>query len=45
LIRASNTTPVLVLRFGAEDEASLANIQTLFKDQLQSIAPELDIPF
>jgi len=45
LVRASNTTPMLVLRFAAEDEASLLDIQANFKGQLQAIAPDLEIPF
>ena len=45
LVRASNTTPMLVLRFAAEDAESLSDIQGLFKNQLQAIAPELEIPF
>ncbi|MEH6357995.1 MAG: phosphomannomutase/phosphoglucomutase [Pseudomonadales bacterium] len=45
LVRASNTTPMLVLRFAAEDEESLTDIQALFKSQLQAIAPDLEIPF
>ena len=45
LMRASNTTPMLVLRFAGEDEAALADIQALFKTELQAIAPDLAIPF
>ncbi|MEZ5523564.1 MAG: phosphomannomutase/phosphoglucomutase [Pseudomonadales bacterium] len=45
LVRASNTTPVLVLRFGAEDETVLSDIQAHFKRELLAIAPELEIPF
>lgn len=45
LVRASNTTPMLVLRFGAEDEAALAQIQAHFKNELQAIAADLAIPF
>ncbi|MCF7980766.1 MAG: phosphomannomutase/phosphoglucomutase [Pseudomonadales bacterium] len=45
LVRASNTTPVLVLRFGADDEAALEQIQNRFKEALMAVAPELDIPF
>jgi len=45
LVRASNTTPMLVLRFAGEDEAALADIQALFKNELQAIAPDLAIPF
>ena len=35
LVRASNTTPSLTLRFEADDEASLAEIQEVFRSQLQ----------
>ncbi len=34
LVRASNTQPVLVLRFEAEDQKTLQKIQTLFMDKL-----------
>ncbi len=39
LVRASNTTPVLVLRFEANDEAGLARIKALFREQLQQVLP------
>lgn len=45
LIRASNTTPVLVLRFEADDQAELARIQDVFRAQLYAIAPDLNLPF
>ena len=45
LLRASNTTPCLVARFEAEDKASLKEIQTLFKTQLQAISKELELSF
>jgi phosphomannomutase len=45
LIRASNTTPCLVARFEACDEANLEVIQTAFRKQLLSIDSSLDIPF
>ena len=45
LVRASNTTPVLVLRFDADDEAVLERIKAAFRDQLASFAPDLPIPF
>ena len=44
LIRASNTTPVLVLRFEAETEAALAAIQAEFKQVLQQVGLN-DLPF
>ena len=45
LVRASNTTPVLVLRFEAEDEAALKRIKALFREQLQQLLPEAELPF
>ena len=45
LVRASNTTPKIVFRFEADDEASLAAIQQRFKEQLLKIEPTLDLPF
>jgi phosphomannomutase/phosphoglucomutase len=35
LVRASNTTPVLVLRFEAETEARMLEIQKLVQDRIQ----------
>ena len=45
LIRASNTTPVLVLRFEAEQQDELERVQQLFREQLQAAAPEVNITF
>ncbi|HSI45314.1 MAG TPA: phosphomannomutase/phosphoglucomutase [Methylophilus sp.] len=45
LIRASNTTPVLVLRFEADTEAALVRIKNIFKDLLLNAHPDLKIPF
>ncbi|MGI4837152.1 MAG: phosphomannomutase/phosphoglucomutase [Janthinobacterium lividum] len=45
LVRASNTTPVLVLRFEAEDQAELERIQNVFRMQLHHVAPDLNLPF
>lgn len=45
LCRASNTTPVLVLRFEGKSEAALARIQGRFGAALKAIAPELALPF
>ncbi len=45
LVRASNTTPVLVLRFGAEDEAALETIKDRFKQVLLEVEPTLSMPF
>ena len=40
LLRASNTTPVLVLRFEADDEAALERIKGLYREQLAGLLPE-----
>lgn len=45
LVRASNTTPVLVLRFDADDQAALERIQSVFREQIHAIDPELELPF
>jgi phosphomannomutase/phosphoglucomutase len=45
LVRASNTTPVLVLRFEAESEQELERIKEVFRAQLYSAAPDIDLPF
>jgi len=45
LCRASNTTPVLVLRFEAESEDSLERIKHLFREQLQKAAPDVIADF
>jgi phosphomannomutase/phosphoglucomutase len=45
LVRASNTTPVLVLRFEADTEAELQRIKDVFHAQLKNVAPDLQLPF
>ena len=45
LVRASNTTPCLVVRFEAADEAALNRIQETFRQQLLALAPGLALPF
>lgn len=45
LVRASNTTPVLVLRFEADKTEELERIQQLFRDQLASVASDLQLTF
>jgi phosphomannomutase / phosphoglucomutase len=45
LMRASNTTPVLVLRFEADNESALLRIQHIFKEILLTAQPDLKIPF
>ena len=45
LARASNTTPVVVLRFEGDTYEALERIQHEFRDALLSLAPELKLPF
>jgi phosphomannomutase / phosphoglucomutase len=45
LVRASNTTPVLVLRFDGDDAAALRRIQAAFREQLLAVQPDLQLPF
>ena len=45
LIRPSNTTPSLVLRFEANSEAKLDEIQAKFKEQLLKLDKNLKLPF
>ncbi len=45
LVRASNTTPVLVLRFEADSAEQLSQIQQVFHDQLKAVAADLELPF
>ena len=45
LVRASNTTPVLVLRFEADDEAALARIMEDFRRVMLQVNPDLSLPF
>ncbi len=45
LIRPSNTTPCLVLRFEANDEKTLTDIQNTFRKQLLAVDSTLHLPF
>ena len=45
LVRASNTTAVLVARFEGRDDAALKRISKLFHDQLLAINPSLKLSF
>ncbi|MDJ0890445.1 MAG: phosphomannomutase/phosphoglucomutase [Gammaproteobacteria bacterium] len=45
LVRASNTTPSLVLRFEADDEGALQRIQATFKTALLGVDGDLSLPF
>jgi len=45
LARASNTTPVIVLRFEADTDAALRRIQQEFRTALQPLKPGAPLPF
>jgi len=45
LARASNTTPVVVLRFEADNAAALARIQDQFRHVLSQAKPDAQLPF
>ena len=45
LARASNTTPMIVLRFEADNKAALARIQDAFRRVLTAAKPGVTLPF
>jgi len=45
LARASNTTPVVVLRFEGDTHEALERIKTVFRQQLLSLQPNAQLPF
>jgi phosphomannomutase/phosphoglucomutase len=45
LVRASNTTPSLVMRFEADNEEALTRIQGEFKHAVAALSPDLKLPF
>jgi phosphomannomutase len=45
LVRASNTTPILVVRFDAETEEALTRIKANFRSQMLAVNPDLELPF
>ena len=45
LARPSNTTPVVVLRFEADNAAALERIQADFRQALNGVWPGIDLPF
>ncbi|MDR2260302.1 MAG: phosphomannomutase/phosphoglucomutase [Azoarcus sp.] len=45
LARPSNTTPVVVLRFEADDGTALARIQQIFRAAIDAVWPGLQLPF
>lgn len=45
LVRASNTTPSLVIRFEADSEAAMHRIQEQFRQLMKKIKPNIVLPF
>lgn len=45
LVRASNTTPCLVMRFDADSEGALEQIKDRFREQMLSVNAGLSLPF
>ena len=45
LVRPSNTTPSLVIRFEADTQAHLETIQSRFREAMLQIQPDLALPF
>jgi phosphomannomutase/phosphoglucomutase len=45
LVRASNTTPSLVIRFEADSQSALERIQDSFRTAMRAIDSDLDLPF
>ncbi len=45
LVRASNTTPSLVMRFEGDNQEALARIQGEFKNAVTALDPNLKLPF
>ena len=45
LVRASNTTAALTLRFEASNDDALTRIQQQFREQLRNLAPDLPVNF
>jgi phosphomannomutase/phosphoglucomutase len=45
LVRPSNTTPCLVLRFEADSESVMVRIQNLFRQFILAVEPSLELPF
>ncbi|NCV25303.1 MAG: hypothetical protein EBW58_03625, partial [Betaproteobacteria bacterium] len=41
----SNTTPVVVIRFEADNDAALARIQADFREAFNRVRPGLALPF
>ena len=45
LVRASNTTPSLVIRFEADSQSDLEQIQASFRTAMLDVDSKIDLPF
>lgn len=45
LVRASNTTPTIVLRFEGQDDRAIERIQLQFRELFHRVDPGLELPF
>lgn len=45
LVRASNTTPCLVLRFEGKNKKAMAKVQDKFREVLTGLQPDINLPF
>ena len=45
LVRASNTTPSLVIRFEADNKEAMMKIQDQFRQLMQKVKPDIKLPF
>lgn len=45
LVRASNTTPSLVIRFEADSNEAMQDIQNQFRQLMKQIKPDINLPF
>jgi phosphomannomutase/phosphoglucomutase len=45
LVRASNTSPALLFRFEAESEDELVRVQGVFRELVNKVDPQLQLPF
>ncbi len=45
LVRASNTTPSLVIRFEADNKNAMENIQEQFRQLMRDVKPDIQLPF
>lgn len=45
LVRASNTTPSIVIRFEADDDAAMKRIQDAFREAMHATDASIEVPF